>query len=468
MPRPAKRGLAPPADELVAKLRAIVGERGLLLGDAAAMRSCDPFRNVAPTGGIIVRPSNTREVSLVLELCTRHRRQVVTHGGCTGVAGGAYAVDGEINLSLERMNAIEEIDPIGQTATVQAGAPLEAVQDALAEEGLLYPIDLGSRGTATIGGTIATNAGGNRVLRWGMTRANILGLEAVLADGTIVDAMNRLIKNNSGYDVKQMLIGSEGTIGVVTRAVLKLVPAPSSQCVAFVAVPHFDALLALLQRARRMQILSAFEVMWRDYYDLMVASDSGRSPLRSGYPYYILIEAMGYDETADSIVFQAFLESALEDGLIADAVTAASGKQIADLWLVREGSEVIVREMSPFLAFDVSIDLRRVEIFVDSVKAALATAFENPRFVTFGHLGDNNIHLGVHVGADTVARELEIETIVYAMVRDFGGALTAEHGIGRFKRKFLPDHVSAGALDLMRRMRRAADPATLLNRDVLF
>lgn len=455
-------------EDTIAALLAIVGERGLVLGDDARMRSCDPFRDVPPASGVIVRPATTNECARVLRLCAERGQRIVTHGGRTGVAGGAYAGVEEVVVSLERMSAIELIDPVGQLAVVGAGATLEAVQDAVAEHDMLYPVDLGAKGSATIGGTIATNAGGNRVLRWGMTRANLLGLEAVLPDGTVVEVMNRLVKNNTGYDVKQLFVGSEGTLGIVTRAVLRLVPKPITQMVAFVALPNFDAVIQFLARARRMQILSAFEVMWADYYDLVAASGTGRSPMAPGHPFYVLVEGMGYDEAHDASLFESFLEEAYEAGLVEDAVSATSGRQVADLWLAREGSEVIVREMSPFISFDVSVDIVRAADFVETVKAAVVAEFKGARFVTFGHLGDNNLHLGVHVGPESLSHEHAVEAIVYRIVREFGGALTAEHGIGQFKRDFLPGHVASGHFEVMRRIRDAIDPKRLINREVLF
>jgi FAD/FMN-containing dehydrogenase len=461
--------LTRPTSALIEDLRAIVGEPGLLLGRDAANRSCDPFRPVPPEAGVIVRPASTDEVAAVLALCHARSQRVVTHGGRTGLAGGAHAGPSEIVLSLERMARIEEIDSIGQTAVVQAGVTLQAIHEAAAAQDLLYPVDLGAKGSATIGGTIATNAGGNHVIRWGMTRQNVLGLEAVLADGTVVQAMNRLVKNNTGYDLKHIFAGSEGTLGVVTRAVLRLVPAPRSQSVAFLAVGSFAAVLDLLARARRLLTLSAFEVMWRDYYQLMAASGTGRRPVEPEYPFYVLIETMGYNEEADSLQFSAFFEGAQEAGLIADGVTASSGQQITDLWRVREGSEVIVREMNPFVSFDISVDVRRADTFVERAHTALAHRFgPAAQTVTLGHLGDNNLHLAVHIGSSTLERESDVERCVYAIVKEFDGALTAEHGVGRFKREFLPEHISVGALDTMKRVRDALDPHRLLNREVLF
>lgn len=450
------------------ELRALLGDRGVLTGEDVSSRSCDPFRNVPPLGGIILRPETTLQVAEILKICSRYEQHVVTHGGRTGVAGGAYAGKDEIILSLERMNKIIDICPRTQLAEVEAGVAVETLQMAAAELGLVYPIDLGSKGSATIGGTIATNAGGNRVIRWGMTRQNVLGLEAVLADGTVVSAMNRLLKNNTGYDLKHLLIGTEGTIGIVTRAVLKLVPAPTSQFVAFVSVANHDDLLALLLRARRLLTLSAFEVMWPDYYDLVVASGTGRRPVDPGQGAYVLIEAMGYQEELDRQSFDAFLQEAYEAGLIVDAVNAMSQQQVADLWRVREAAEIIVREMSPFVSFDISVDIRAVEDFIKTATAALCVRFPKIKTATFGHLGDNNIHIAAHVGPETVQFEHEIEQIVFDVLKQFGGAITAEHGIGQMKCAFLADHKSAGEMTMMRRFRHAMDPEKRLNANVLF
>lgn len=456
-----------PAD-LLSDIHAIVGERGLLTGADARARSCDPFRDVAPQGEAIVRPASTQELSQVMALCHARGQKVVVQGGCTGLVGGAYVARDEIAVSLERMTRIEEIDPVGSLAVVQAGMTLEGFQDAVAEQGLFYPVDLGAKGSATIGGTIATNAGGNRVIRWGMTRQNVLGLEAVLADGTIVSSMNRMLKNNSGYDLKHLFIGTEGTCGIVTRAVLRVVKAPRTQLVAFLSVPGHAELLDLLAAAREIPQLSAFEVMWRDYYELCVRLGADYRPVAPDQPYYVLIEAMGYAQDTDSAMFTTFLEKAYEDGLIADAVTAASSRQVADLWRVREGSEVYRKELSPFVGFDISVDLRTMERFLDEVKEALRARYPIVRTATLGHLGDNNLHIGIHVGPDTMAQEHAIERCVYEILKGHEGALTAEHGIGRFKRDFLPEHRRPGEMAVMRTVRSALDPNRILNHDLLF
>lgn len=453
---------------LLAEIHAIVGDRGVLQGDDVTMRSCDPFRHVAPKGAMIVRPASTQEVSRVMACCHRAGQRVVMHGGRTGVAGGAFAGEDEIILSLERMSRIEEVCPITNLATVEAGVTIEALQNAAAAEGLFYPVDLGSKGTATVGGTVSTNAGGNRVLRWGMTRANVMGLEVVLADGTVVNAMNRLVKNNTGYDVKQYFIGAEGTLGIVTRAVMKLVPAPSSQFVAFVAVPDLAGIIRLLTEARRLSILSAFEVMWPDYYDIVAHSGTDRRPLEPGQGIYVLIEGMGYDEELDRQVFDQFLERMYDAGLIVDAVIAGSNRQIADLWRVREGAECIVDAMKTFVSFDISVDVRDVEVVVAKARQNLSEVYPVLQTATYGHLGDNNIHIAVHVGPDTVSQETNVERLVFRALREHGGAITAEHGIGQLKKEFLPDHKHPGEMVVMRKVRAALDERGIVNHDVLF
>ncbi len=452
---------------LVESLTRELGNGAVLTGDDVAARSCDPFTHVPPASPALLRPRSTAEVASILGQCHRAGQSIVVHGGRTGVAGGAMANETELVLSLERMNRIIEIDPVGGTMTVEAGVAIETVQDAAAAHNLFYPIDLGSKGSATVGGTIATNAGGNRVIRWGMTRQNVLGLEVVLADGTVLDLQNRFLKNNTGYDLKQLFIGSEGTLGVVCKAVLRLVPRPTTQHVALVSVDSFAHVLDLLGRARALQQLSAFEVMWQDYYAI-VSGDPARRIVDPSAAFYVLIEAMGYDEAGDEAAFLALLERAFEDGLLVDAVPATSSKQADDIWRVREGSEILVREMAPFISFDVSVDIRRADEFVAAVRTALAATFGDYRSVAFGHLGDSNLHIGVHIGPDTRSREHEIEQCVYGVLRGFGGALTAEHGVGTSKREFLPEHIPPEALATMRLIRQALDPDRLINGNVLF
>lgn len=455
------------ASDLVAQFASELGQGAVLTGEDVAARSCDPFTYQPPASLAVLRPRSTSEVSRILAQCNIFGQPVVLHGGRTGVAGGALASASELVISLERMNRIIEIDPVGCTMTVEAGVPIEVVQEAAAAQGLFYPIDLGSKGSATVGGTIATNAGGNRVIRWGMTRQNVLGLEVVLADGTVLDLQNRFLKNNTGYDLKQLFIGSEGTMGVVCTAVLRLVSKPITQQVALVSLGSYADVLKLLSQARALPQLSAFEVMWQDYFAI-VASDPARRIIEPAAPFYVLLEAMGYDEAVDEAAFTKLLEGAFEAGLLVDAVVANSGKQADDIWRVREGSEILVREMGPFLSFDISVDIRRADKFIAAVRAALNQSFGEFRSVAFGHLGDSNIHIGVHIGPGTLDQAHAIESCVYGVLKQFGGALTAEHGIGTAKRAFLAEHVTPAALATMRTVREALDPKRMVNRHVLF
>jgi FAD/FMN-containing dehydrogenase len=458
---------SPNCSSFIREMRTTLGDRGVLTGEDVRIRSCDPFRHRPPQSPAILRPNSTEEVSYILTAATAHQQPIVTHGGCTGVSGGAFASAEEIIISLERMPAIQEIDTFNNVAVVQAGATLESIHRAVAEKDLFYPVDLGARGTATIGGNIATNAGGNRVVRWGTTRSNVLGLEAVLADGSVISSMNRLVKNNTGYDLKYLFIGSEGTLGIVTRAVLRLAPMPSSQAIALVSVKSYENLLALLSKARRLSTLSAFEAMWHDYYEI-IAAHKTNMPLPADQPYYVLIESMGYNSASDNTLFEEFLGGVYEDGLVHEAVTAESAQQIADLWSIRESSQYIKKEFGAFVPSDVSLDVRSIEQFRGVFKSRLQSRYAGARLATVGHLGDNNIHFAINVGPDTLKEEEAVERILYDTVREFEGAITAEHGIGQLKRKFLPEHRRDADMALMRQLRGSFDPLRLLNRDVLF
>lgn len=456
------------AHPLEPALRAIVGDRGILTGEDVSSRSCDPFYHRPVGSPLIVRPATTAEVSAVVRLCAQHKQRIVTLGGMTGVSGGAYADSDEIAISLERMTTIESIDPQAGIAVVEAGLPIAALQDAVDAHDLIYPLDLISKGTATVGGTISTNAGGNRVIRWGTTRAQVLGLEAVLPDGTILPAMNRLVKNNTGYDLKQLMIGGEGTLGIVTKAVLRLLPKPTTQSVCLLSTDSYDKVLRLLNQAKRLPTLSAFEVMWQDYYTLVANSGTGRDVLPADQPFYILVETLGHHPDVDEQLANAFLENAYEEGLIADAVLASSDRQRQELWNVREGAEIIVKELSPFLSSDLSVDIRHAADCVAEVSREIQSSFPGGRVATWGHLGDNNIHICLHGGPDTHKLEWEIEDKVFRILAKYGGSISAEHGIGRMKQEFLHYCKAPEEVAMMRSIKQAIDPDNILNAHVLF
>ncbi|MEJ2575652.1 MAG: FAD-binding oxidoreductase [Gammaproteobacteria bacterium] len=454
---------------LLQKLQAIVGESGVLTGDALAQRACSywdpsPLRAVA-----LVRPRSTAEVSAVLNACHELNQPLVTHGGLTGCVEGTVVRPDQLVLSLERMNAIEEIDPVGRTAIVQAGVVLQHMQETAEEQGLYFPLDLGARGSCTIGGNIATNAGGINVIRYGMMRELVLGLEAVLADGTVVSSMNRMLKNNAGYDLKQLFIGSEGTLGVVTRAVLRLKEAPASDNSALVALDSFDAVTRFLKFLERRLggHLSAYEVMWGDYYQAVTEPGYHRAPLPRNYPFYVVTEANGTEPEADEAQFMSALETAIEEGLVIDAVLPKSQTERDALWAIREEFEAIT-EVQPSFLYDVSLPIKDMDAYIREVEAGLARRWPGGKCYVIGHIGDGNLHLFVQPGCGDHSLHAEADEEVYPPLLPYGGSVSAEHGIGLEKKGWLGSSRSEEELALMRRLKQSLDPKNLLNPGMVF
>ncbi len=347
--------------ELLACLRDALGADQVLAGtEAGARYHVDFSHENACVPLAVLRPRTTEEVAAILRACDGARQRVVVQGGLTGLAGGATPQTGELVLSLERLTGIEELDRTAHTMTVRAGTPLQTVQRAAADAGYLFPLDLGARGSCTIGGNIATNAGGNQVIRFGMMRSLVLGLEAVLADGTVVSSLNKMLKNNAGYDLKQLFIGTEGTLGVVTRAVLRLYPQLPSKVTALCALRSFDAAVELLHGLQTGLggSLSAFEAMWASYFHYVLAHASGvRSPFDRDYPLYALIEVEGTDEATDRARLEAALEAALGAETIADAAIAQSLREAHGFWKIRDSIGEVTPSLQPMVAFDVSLPI---------------------------------------------------------------------------------------------------------------
>ncbi len=457
--------------DVIEPLRAMLGQSGVLDPAELPARSAGMLRPGKLTARALVRPKSTDEVSAVLRWCHANGISVVTQGGLTGLVHGADATPDDIILSLERMQTIENIDPQQRTATVQAGVVLQTLQEAAEEHQLAFPLDLGARGSATLGGNAATNAGGNRVIRYGMMRDMVIGLEAVLADGTIVPAMSPLIKNNTGYDLKQLFIGSEGTLGVITRLVLRLREKPLSKNVAFAAVSSFEAVAKLLRHMDRSLggTLSAFEVMWRSFYELVTtAPASGKPPLSQDYPYYVLIECLGSNPELDTERFGAALQSAMEEGLIVDAAVSQSDADCSAFWALRDDVAQIARGGVPVI-FDVSLPIARMERFVDDLRDVLAKEVGGHKLWVFGHLGDGNLHVVVQVKPEEYsAVRPKIEALVYGPLKSFRGSVSAEHGIGLEKKSWLSISRSETELAVMRILKAALDPKGVLNPGKIF
>ena len=370
----------PLASTALQELLSQLGPAAVLIGEDVPARNRNDYSGLAPTQPLaVVRPADTAGVAAALRICHAHGVAVVPQGGLTGLCGGGRAGAGEIALSLERLVGIEEIDTASATMTVGAGTPLEAVQQAAAEAGFFCPLDLGARGSCAIGGNLSTNAGGNRVIRYGMAREMVLGLEAVLADGTVVTSLNKMIKNNAGFDLKHLFIGSEGTLGVITRAVLRLFPRPGSKMVALCAAPDYAAVLRLLNAARNGlgPLLSAFEVMWPDYWGRAVTELRARNPFpgdETAHGAYVLIEALGTDPAGDASRFEAWLERLLEDGIVPNAVVAQSVAEEQALWGVRDACGELHRTWPGHVAYDIGLPVAAMDDYAKACKAQLAQA----------------------------------------------------------------------------------------------
>ncbi len=420
----------------------------------------------------VVRPRTTDDVAALLRLCNRAKVPVTTQGGMTGLVRGALPNAGEIVLSMERMNAVEEVDTSTGVAIAQAGCPLQKIQERVEQDGYMFPLDLGARGSCTIGGNISTNAGGNRVIRYGMTRDLVLGLEVVTADGTVLRGLRKYIKNNTGIDLKQLFIGSEGILGVVTRAALRIFPAPVERQVALCALPSFAQVAAFLKLARK-QLggqLTAFEVMWNEYYRLTVERVKGvTGPLPTHHPFYVLLEASGDDAERIHADLEKLLETAMGDGAILDATLSTSNASAAATWRIRDSSVELGRSFAyaARLGFDVSLAIERMEEYANTIRARIRTIDSGAFAIVFGHAGDGNLHVGVN-HEHTPERREDFERLVYAITGEFGGSISAEHGIGILKRPYLRLSRTEAEIETMRTLKRALDPNNILNPGRIF
>lgn len=455
--------------------REIVGDAQLLTGAAIAAYAHDWTGKYTCEPLCVLRPANTAEVAALMRLANETATPIVPVGGNTGLNGGTHAT-GAALLSLERMNRIREIRAEARVALVEAGVVLERLHQATAEHGLTFPLNFGAKGSAMIGGVLSTNAGGSNVLRYGNTRALVLGLEAVMADGTIVDAMTALHKDNSGYDIKDLLIGAEGTLGVITAAVVKLVPMPRAFATAMVALPSLADALTLLNalQAATGGAVEAYEYMPGAYFDgLQKIHPAMRAPFAERYEVNVMVEVGATAERdatpgpdgALPVVsrLEAVLGDAMEAGRVLDAVIASSEAQRGAMWAAREAAAEVSFGRIPFVANDIALPLDRVAAFYDRMRAVLDRISPGAEDVSVAHLGDGNIHYMVY---PTSADPAHLDTIMEAVedeVKKLGGSFSAEHGIGLSKRPSMARRKDPGALDVMRRLKVALDPKGILN-----
>jgi FAD/FMN-containing dehydrogenase len=451
-----------------------LGAESVITGDAIPDRHRCDWSGLAPVRPLaLVCPRTTDEVAATLRLCHAHGVPVVPQGGLTGLAGAAMPRTDAIALSMHRMNAIETIDTASATMTVQAGATLQAVHEAAAAAGLTCGMDLGSRGSCQIGGNISTNAGGNGVVQFGMMREQTLGLEVVLADGTVLPMLRPMVKNNTGYDLKQWFIGAEGTLGVITRAVLQLHPAADAKATALIALPDYDSAVALLRRLqlRFTGTLAAFELMWPDFFTEALAWLSAPAPFQQKHPLYALIEVTGHQQQTLAADLDEALEAAMGTGIVIDAVVAQSLKHAKALWDIRGVTAEFPTRMRP-INFDVSLPVGQIGEFSECCIDALSKRWPQHRTLRFGHIGDSNLHLTTDARSlgEVTFEEAEqaVEQIVYALVAQYGGSISAEHGIGLLKKPFLGASRSDAEVEAMRAIKRALDPGNLLNPGKIF
>jgi FAD/FMN-containing dehydrogenase len=448
---------------IVATLRNIVGAANVQAGDRIRDRSEVWGTDQPCRAAAVVCPVDTGEVAAVLAACHAVSQPVVPLGGMTNLVQGAATTPGDIALSFERMDRIEDVDRTALTMTAQAGVTMRAAQERADDLGLYFPVDIGARDNCLLGGNVATNAGGTRVIRYGMIRDSIHGLEAVLADGTVVSSMNTLLKNNSGFDLKQLFIGTEGVLGLITRIVFRLQVRPRSHNVALVACNGFNEVIRMLEVSRSAlgAQLCGFEVMWADYYDAVVKPTGKLSaPVAPDYPFYVIVEATGAEARSDDAAFEALMSELFELGVAADGALAKSDAERDGIWAIRHEVEWVVRDA---LIFDVSLPIAEVETYTQRVAADIRRDLPDARVICFGHLGDNNIHISVLSDDADGDASNRIEAHIYENLRPFGGAVSAEHGIGTAKKRWLPVSRSDAEIELMKTLKRSLDPRNILN-----
>ncbi|MDQ8030945.1 MAG: FAD-binding oxidoreductase [Bordetella sp.] len=462
---------------LLTDLQSLLGPAHVLTGADAEPYLEDWRRRYRGRAQAVVRPGSPEEVAAVVRACLAHGAPIVPQGGNTGLCGGATPDDSgaAVVISTARLNRVRAIDTDNDTMTVEAGCVLQAVQDAAEQAGRLFPLSLAAEGSCTIGGNLATNAGGTQVLRYGNARELVLGLEVVTADGEIWHGLRGLRKDNTGYDLRDLYVGSEGTLGIITAATLKLYPLPVASCTALLTLDSIDAAVEVLSRARAGfgASLTGFELMAGDCLQAVVKLfPQQRLPfegesLRS--PWFALLELSDSEsETHARERFEAVLGAAIEDGLVTDAAIAANLAQSQAIWHLRESIPLAEAELGKAVKHDVSIPISSIAQFVHTTNALLQARFPGVRNVIFGHLGDGNLHYNVarapgQTEADLLAMQPQVYDVVHRSVLDFSGSISAEHGVGQLKRDELPRYKSELELGLMKRIKRALDPQGLMN-----
>jgi FAD/FMN-containing dehydrogenase len=464
-----KRSLAP---DLLKRFVAIVGEKYAItdpqMQEPYLVEMRDLFHGQTP---VILRPGSVAEVAAIVRLANDTKTAIVPQGGNTGLVGGQVPHHNEVVLSLTRLDKVREVDPVSNTMTVEAGVTLQRAREAAAAADRLYPQLLPSEGTCTIGGNLSTNAGGVAAVAHGITRQHAMGLEVVLADGRVLNVLNKLKKDNTGYDLRNLFIGAEGTLGIITAAVLKLVPRPRSVETAFAAVTSPQAAVDLLGVAmgRSGGNVTSFEMMLREGIDAVVKFDSvSRNPLATPSPWYVLIELSSQARAGLREQMEEILTEGMERGLVTDATIAESLDQAKAFWRIREMFGEVQRHMGGSIKHDISVPIAAIPAFIEEANAAAVKLIPGARPMPFGHVGDGNIHYNINQpeGMDKaafLARWGDVNKVVFAVVKKYNGSISAEHGVGVMKRDILHEYKNAVALELMHKIKHLLDPNGILN-----
>jgi D-lactate dehydrogenase (cytochrome) len=469
LPNNPAAGLDP---TLLARFAAIVGEKYAITDPQLKAPYLVEMRNLFQGHTpLVLRPGSVAQVSAILKLANETATPIVPQGGNTGLVGGQIPHHNEIVLSLNRLDRIREVDPTSNTITCEAGVTLQRTREAAAAVDRLYPQLLPSEGTCTIGGNLSTNAGGTAAIAHGIARSHALGIEVVLADGRVLNNLNKLKKDNTGYDLKNLFIGAEGTLGIITAAVLRLVPRPRSVETAYAGVASAEAALKLLGIAQERTggDVTSFEIMTREGIELVIKHGAGcRDPLGAPHPWYVLVELSSQQREGLRGVLEEVLAEGMERGLVADATIADSLEQAKAFWRIREMFGEVQGHAGGSIKHDVSVPIAAVPAFIKDANAAVIALIPGARPLPFGHLGDGNIHYNVNqpIGADKadyLKRWDEVNAVVFAVVKKYGGSISAEHGIGVMKRDLLPSVKDPVALDLMRSLKHMLDPNGILN-----
>jgi len=453
--------------DIIKKITDVVDESSIIKGDDLKSRFYHIWKTDISLESIcVVLPRNTVQVSKIMKICYEANQEVIIHGGLTNLVGATKSNNSQIVISLEKMNNIIEIDTESKTLTCESGVILEDLISACKEKDLLLPLNFGARGSAQIGGAVSTNAGGLRVFKYGMTRNLVLGTEAVLPNGTVISSLKKLIKDNSGYDLKQIFIGSEGTLGIVTKVVLRLYELPSSRLTALSALNSYDNVIKLLKHLEKNLSgnLSGFELLWNSTYKTMVSEKTNYNKyLPDTYKYYVFIESTGSDYESDYIKLENIITESLEKGYIEDAVIGKNDKEQSNIWGIREDVSVLADEREYDQHFDISIPTSYIGVIIDKITGELIKNNNVKTIFPFGHVADGNIHFIIGKDSDKDSITKEVNEIIYSNIESVNGSISAEHGIGIDKKEYLKNTRNKEEIELMKLLKKSIDPKNILN-----